>query len=452
MADTGFKTWEIILALAIIYVPLIPLAIYPFRRRLRFSMPVTCIACVILAVAQIRLMYMSVVNENGVQLISNTLSAILFVSVMVILVDEDIGKLMFNLLIILNFGNLVVVMSKFLEGIMFHGEALQYYRWTYSVCALIVQFIMVPLYVKLVNSIFQDVIDLNTMKNEWSYLWLVPGTFYLVLMQNAYSPGQSTLEKYMSPSFALVTLAINIGAFLVYWIIADIIMEREENLKLERENNILMEQNRQYDDLSEKIKAARRNIHDVRHHYGVLKHVAETKDWDMLNKYLEEYHQNLVPEKSLVYCNNPAANTALNYYAQITEQEGIPFDVKFTMEDDMGITDMDISILIGNLLENALEATRRVEKDKRFINVASSVRGDTMFIVVDNSYAVEPQVNEKGEYNSTKHSGKGVGIESVRNIAEKYNGSADFTASDGVFGASVMITAKKDDEAENQRN
>lgn len=109
-----------------------------------------------------------------------------------------------------------------------------------------------------------------------------------------------------------------------------------------------------------------------------------------------------------------------------------------TPRDRCGIDDTDLSVLFGNLLENALEACRAESADGRKIIVHASVDGGALCLTVDNTYTGNLRRLPDGALISTKHHGLGLGTKSVRSIAEKCGGICRFETKDGMFYASVM--------------
>lgn len=95
--------------------------------------------------------------------------------------------------------------------------------------------------------------------------------------------------------------------------------------------------------------------------------------------------------------------------------------------------------MLSNLLENALEASLCTAPTRRQIKVTTYLHaGRLLLIEVENAY--DGEVREKdGVFRSSKRKGNGVGIQSVRHIAEKTGGASTFTYQDGVFSAKVML-------------
>ena len=107
--------------------------------------------------------------------------------------------------------------------------------------------------------------------------------------------------------------------------------------------------------------------------------------------------------------------------------------------EDLNIPDNVLSVLLGNLLENALEASRHVETGKRKITIKSVCSGGMILFKISNTYAGTLLPNKNGLYLSTKHTGSGIGLASVRSIVEQNQGRMEITHTDTQFIVTVML-------------
>lgn len=130
-----------------------------------------------------------------------------------------------------------------------------------------------------------------------------------------------------------------------------------------------------------------------------------------------------LPDDSLIrFCENTAANAVLLYFAQQAKSNGIDYIVKAYIPSDIFVTETDISVIVGNLLENALDACKKENSDNKKIAVNASFENGMLCITVDNTYTCTLKYTSDGNIISTKHSGSGLGTQSVKNIAARYCG------------------------------
>ena len=440
-----FRIIEVIVYSLLNFLPFLVLALYPFRRNLRFSKIITGMLIVLLTIIQILLgAWVSFVPGNRTATAS-VISTILYIAFYFMAVKIHFGKALFTLLMISNLANLTVVSAKCLEGFFFPALATQDYRWSSSLMFFAVEICLsvpVLLYMKMV---FVPAVKSESSGSEWRYLWLIPVIFYLIWCYVLYgNSSHSSLEIALQPKNTLFLFAINIGAFLIYYVVARLILEQKRILELQAKNHQLTMQAIQYQNLQEKITAARRAKHDVRHHIALMQEYLTEGKLDALQDYLDTYNKSL-PNDSLVrFCENTAANAVLLYFNQQAKENHIDYIVKVNIPNDIFVSDTDISVLFGNLIENALESCRNESGNDRKILICANLTGSSFCITVDNTFSGTLKYTNDDKLVSTKHKGLGLGTQSVKNIAAHYNGICHFKAKDGMFYASVMCCNKTD--------
>ena len=155
------------------------------------------------------------------------------------------------------------------------------------------------------------------------------------------------------------------------------------------------------------------------------------------------YTEKNLLDQPLINCENETVNVILALYSETAYNNNISFSIKANIPKDVFVDKKDLSVLFGNILENASDACKEVEGE-RFISLnaaynSASNGSHSITLIVKNNYGTEPSVSEKGVFHSTKHAGDGIGISSVRSITEKYNGACTFTHENGTFTVSVIL-------------
>ncbi|HBS60944.1 MAG TPA: hypothetical protein DEA44_16985 [Firmicutes bacterium] len=195
----------------------------------------------------------------------------------------------------------------------------------------------------------------------------------------------------------------------------------------------------QYQKMAENDAAVKAQRHDLRHQLTVLREMNARGDSQKLGVYIDTLLGNIPSDKDIRLCENYAVNAVAAYYAAAARNEGIESSLQFALPGELDDTvESDLCIIVGNLLENAVEACRRMENGARFIRLNSRLEYGTLTITADNSF--NGNIWEKdGVFLSSKREGEGVGLSSVAAVAKKYGGRARFEAKDGVFQASVYV-------------
>jgi len=197
-------------------------------------------------------------------------------------------------------------------------------------------------------------------------------------------------------------------------------------------------QKEHYRQLTEQIELARQSAHDLRHHMRILRSMAEQGQNPRMLEYLKEYEGQAAEREVRVYSDNPTADAILAHYAAEARAKGIPCDLRFSVPPELDFPDVELCILLGNLLENALEALEQEPGENRSLYLRGDAENGCLRLVVENSFTGTVQ-EHGGAFVSTKHTGLGVGVRAVRTIAEKHGGLADFSADGAVFRAQLMI-------------
>lgn len=438
-----YRFIEIIVYSLLNFLPFLALALYPFRHSLRFSRGVTGILIGLLSVIQVLLgAWVSFVPGNHAA-IASALSTVLYAAFYFLAVKKHFGKTLFTLLMISNLANFAVISAKCLEGLLFPALAVQSYRWSFSLMLFAVETILsVPIFLYM-KSVFTPAVEKEPSGFEWRYLWLIPATFYIVWYFAIYSVvSRSALEIALRPKNTLFLFIINVGAILIYYVVTRLILEQNQTLELEEKNHQLSMQAVQYENLQEKITEARRAKHDVRHHISIIREYVSKGELDALLRYLDGYNDSLPDDLLIRFCENPAANAVLLYFAQQAKDNDIDYIVQADIPSDIFVSDTDISVLFGNLIENAIDACKEESGDDRKIDIRAMLKGSTLCVTVDNTFTGTLRRTTDNEFLSTKHKGRGLGTQSVKSIAEQYGGVCRFEVKDCMFCASVMCNKR----------
>lgn len=217
-------------------------------------------------------------------------------------------------------------------------------------------------------------------------------------------------------------------------------------------NHTLEMQVMEYENLSARIAEVRRSRHDLRHHIAVLETIAESMDRQELLNYIDEFRVVHRLDDPLIYCENMTANAVIAYFSQVAVTQNTKYTVEFSLPDKVGISRNDISVLFGNLLENAIEAAVKLPEEKRLVEIKGGLINEgVLAFTVENTFLSAPKRRER-RFNSTKHEGLGIGTESVRDIVERYDGKILFETNGDRFCASVMMYMKSSAEDETDDN
>lgn len=436
----SFSTPELIIYSLLNFLPYVTVALYPFRDSLRFSKKKTAFLIISASFIQVILgLFAGYGSHNAISLIS-LISTFLYIFFYFLCVKAKFGKSLFILLMLSNISNFIVSLSKCIEGILFPDMATDVYRWTFCITTIFTQLIVLTATSIFINKIFRPVLLLKNQDYLWRYLWLVPSTFYLIWYYDIYfNSTLSSLELALMPKNSIISFFINLGAFLVYYIIARMLSESNKNMQLENANHSLKMEQLQFINLQNKITEARRTRHDLRHHSTVIKSYLEQEDYLNLKEYLESFLKVLPCDTPMIFCENTVINVLISHFYGIARDNNIDFKANVNLPSSIPVEDVDLTVIVGNLIENAVYACISGSDIPKSIKIKGLVKNNILLFTVDNTYSNAIRKDKSGVYFSTKHEGVGIGIESVSEIVERYNGVLKIEQHNNVFYVSVML-------------
>jgi len=200
-------------------------------------------------------------------------------------------------------------------------------------------------------------------------------------------------------------------------------------------------QKQQYLELADQLEVTRKTRHDMRHHLRTMKSMCASGDYGRLEEYINDISQTVEAPSYIKVCSNHAANALLSHYIERARAKGIALKIRLFIDDNICIKDADLCVLLGNAVENAFEACMEIPEHERFVHIVSSENAGRLYIVFGNSF--DGKIDERdGKYYSRKRNyvSSGVGIDSIRAIAQKYGGSVRIDIEDKVFKLSVMLS------------
>ncbi len=200
--------------------------------------------------------------------------------------------------------------------------------------------------------------------------------------------------------------------------------KREEQLLLDKKRS---EYNRQYaETIKEQYEQARRLRHDMKQYAGTMQALIKDKKFSEAESLAEQQSDNLSKVETIINVENDILNAILNSKLSFAKSKGI--NVFCSIEKDIsGIEDIDLCNLLGNLLDNAITAAEKCDTQSRLIEIIISSAGSKLVITVKNSIQ-SSVISENSKLKSTKENSDehGFGVKTIKYIAEKYDGKADF--------------------------
>lgn len=197
---------------------------------------------------------------------------------------------------------------------------------------------------------------------------------------------------------------------------------------------------KQFNEVENIYKQMRGWKHDYHNHIQVMKAYLELERYEDMDKYLDNLAKDLTSIDTVIKSGNIMVDAILNSKLSLAINQNININAKATVPKNLSIADVDLCVIIGNLMDNAMEAAVKIENtEERFIRVYIREMKEQLYISITNSVGGEvKKINY--EYISTKLSmNHGFGLKRIDNIVKKYNGFINRQNEEGVFATEIIL-------------
>lgn len=179
--------------------------------------------------------------------------------------------------------------------------------------------------------------------------------------------------------------------------------------------------------------------HDYHNHIQVMKAYRSLDENDKVDSYLNSLETDLTSVDTLIKSGNVMIDAILNSKLSLAKSRNISINAKAIVPKNISVSEIDLCVIIGNLLDNAIEACLRVDDEtKRFIRVYMDLKRDNLYLSVTNASNGKIQ-KQDGRYISGKGANHGFGLMRVDKIVDKYEGYIKRRDEDGAFTSEIML-------------
>ena len=433
------RTLEIFLFALCNFGPYVVLSYFIFKKHFRYSKTVVQLVSILMFLIQFATRYWSALHGINTSITMSIFRLVIFIIGYAILFDQRFGKILFIELIFANLGNFILIAAVCLERNLFPHIDHHLYCWHASVVMLILHFIITLPWALEVRKYFIPMLDNQWVKKEWNYYWLVPVVFYIIWQYQINGGTETGLENIQNPYNVIFLFIINFGSLLIYYIMLMMDGQLAKNLELEKQNHYKDLEKIEYQALQERMEETRRMRHDMRHHIHMVNYYLEEKEYDKLQEYVNTYRDSIPDGEKIRFCEHRLINNIVFYFASQAHEHEIDFDAKLSVSVDMPMDEHEISVLLGNLLENAIDACSEQKDSERHIVIKGKGDAHSLIFTIDNTCENEVKKNKKGEFLTTKPNVNGIGVNSAQKIVERYNGFFSADKKGDMFCVSFML-------------
>lgn len=194
-----------------------------------------------------------------------------------------------------------------------------------------------------------------------------------------------------------------------------------------------------YQEVENMYRQVRGWRHDYRNHIQMMKVLAANGDLEGLKAYLDELDTDLNTVDTVVKTGNAMADAILNSKISLAKSRGIPVQVDAHIPVKLKMSELDLCCILGNLFDNAIDASLALPEDQRLIRVYMDMKGSQLYISFTNFTASKklPKVGKR--FRTTKGEGHGFGLVRIDSIIERLDGYLSRNSEDGAFTTEILI-------------
>lgn len=179
--------------------------------------------------------------------------------------------------------------------------------------------------------------------------------------------------------------------------------------------------------------------HDYRNHIQTMKAYASTNDLGAIKDYLDKLDTDLSTVDTVVKTGNAMADAILNSKISLAKAKHIPVMADAHIPVALTTSELDLCVIIGNLFDNAIEASLALPEEKRQIRVYMDMKNTQLYISFTNLTAMKKLRKENGRFHTTKGEGHGFGLVRIDNIISRLDGYISRNSEDGAFTTEILI-------------
>ena len=294
--------------------------------------------------------------------------------------------------------------------------------------------ILIIIFIKIINKILKNKIYVYA-----SYIILVNSVFIMlkILVRFAEMHGPFQIEQYLIIMEVVPQLAI-IAITVTIYIVIEMKKENEERIKEKQAYNRLETKNDYYEKVEESQNQIRRLYHDMNNHlYNIQMMNKSSED---ASDYIVSLQNELKEARKTRVSGNSLFDIIVDEKMNICKNKGIEFDIDVDSKNTGFIKNMDMSSILANILDNAIEACDKMTSNKKYIKLTSMWADDMFVIICENSK--ENEVKKIGDRFITDKlikSEHGIGIKSVEKSVKNYDGNMMIFCDDNLFKVKIMI-------------
>ena len=201
------------------------------------------------------------------------------------------------------------------------------------------------------------------------------------------------------------------------------------------QNKLLAQQIAEVENLYRTMRGWR---HDYHNHLQTLKARLDMGQTAGAREYLDRLEEDLDAIRALVETGNVSVDAILNAKLSLVMKKGIELSFKAAVPQNLTVSDIDLCVILGNLIDNAVESCEKVAEEGRFLRLYIGILRQQLYVSISNA-TVETVRKIDAAYISTKRGNHGHGLRRIDRVVEKYGGYVNRQNEPGVFATEILL-------------
>ena len=284
------------------------------------------------------------------------------------------------------------------------------------------------------------------LKDDFSLtLFVLPLSSVFTLLCLMYLTAHLTLEQSTYIIFVVISFVLLLSNVIVFFVHEKIVSTLVENSEYQLEKQKTEINQEYYSELERQYDLSNILIHDIKKHLGVVRSFLSDKEIDEAVTYIDSVYESNEIQTLKQFSKNKLINVIVSRYAHLCRLNGVKFETDIRNVDFSFMDKSELTSLLDNLLENAYEAAVN-SYDKRIDLFVENKNEHYLIVKVKNSCDTTPK--QKGNIFISSKSNQnyhGIGLKSIKRIAQKYDGSSDFEydTENKIFCSVIMLKSNE---------
>lgn len=286
----------------------------------------------------------------------------------------------------------------------------------------------------------------ETKISVWLFIPLVTmpiATFLVAYVMSEYM--YRTKDVSLMRIAAVSVIALIVSNVLLFYLFEAQLKEAENKSKAMLLQQQIQNKSDYYRELAEKQRLSNKTMHDLKNQLFALEELLKN-DPSAGAEELKKITDSLLSVSAMTVTGVDSIDALITAKMQKMKEKNIRFTHRICIPKELALKPLDFCVVLGNLLDNSVEANEKVAENERFVSLAVAQKQGYLSVQISNATSEKIKIRNN-EIFTTKRNREihGFGLQSVKEIAEKYDGTVSFEQGDGVFSVIVMLKNSRSD-------